>query len=75
LRLAGNEGQAQYQNRAYLFGAAAEAMRRILIDRARQRLAAKRGDGVALVDIDEIEISSLAKDDHDLLAANEALEK
>ena len=42
LRLAGDEA-ARFENRAHFFGAAAEAMRRILIDRARRRLAAKRG--------------------------------
>lgn len=36
LRLAADEGQAQYQNRAHFFSAAAEAMRRILIDRSRK---------------------------------------
>src|ERR1700690_3505416 len=46
LRLAGDEA-ARFENRAHFFGAAAEAMRRILIDRARRRLAAKRGRGVA----------------------------
>jgi RNA polymerase sigma factor (TIGR02999 family) len=75
LRLAGDDGQAQYHNRAHFFGAAAEAMRRILIERARRRLAAKRGGGAQLLDTDEIEIPSPAPDDDRLLAVNEALEK
>jgi RNA polymerase sigma factor (TIGR02999 family) len=74
LRLAGNEA-ARFENRAHFFGAAAEAMRRILIERARRRLAAKRGSGVAPLDVDEIEIPSPALDDDSLLAVNEALEK
>jgi len=74
LRLAGSEG-ARFQNRAHFFGAAAEAMRRILIDRARRRLAAKRGSGVAPLDVNEIEIPSPALDDESLLLVNEALEK
>ncbi len=40
LRLVGNNGEAQFQNRAHFFAAAAEAMRRILIDRARRKRAA-----------------------------------
>ena len=50
-------------------------MRRILIDRARRRLAAKRGAGAEPLDVDEIEIPSPAPDDDSLLAVNEALEK
>jgi RNA polymerase sigma factor (TIGR02999 family) len=74
LRMGGGEG-AHFENRAHFFGAAAEAMRRILVERARRRLAAKRGGGVAPLDVDEIEIPSPAADDDSLLAVNEALEK
>jgi RNA polymerase sigma factor (TIGR02999 family) len=75
LRLAGNDGQAQFQNRAHFFGAAAEAMRRILIERARRRSAAKRGAGAEQVDIDDLKIAAPTADDDALLALNEALEK
>jgi RNA polymerase sigma factor (TIGR02999 family) len=74
LRLAGNEA-ARFENRAHFFGAAAEAMRRILIERARRRLAAKRGSGAEPLDVDVIEIPSPALDDEGLLRVNEALEK
>ena len=74
LRLAGDEA-ARFENRAHFFGAAAEAMRRILIDRARRRLAAKRGNGAEPLDADEVEIPSPAADDDTLLRVNEALEK
>jgi len=74
LRLGGSEAPS-FQNRAHFFGAAAEAMRRILIERARRRVAAKRGAGAAMVDVDEIEIPSPLADDDQLLAVNEALEK
>ena len=57
LRLGGSEAPP-FQNRAHFFGAAAEAMRRILIERARRRVAAKRGAGAAMVNVDEIEIPS-----------------
>jgi RNA polymerase sigma factor (TIGR02999 family) len=75
LRLSGSDGQAQFQNRAHFFGAAAEAMRRILIERARRRQAAKRGSGQSPLDLDELEIPSPATEDDQLLAVNEALEK
>jgi len=50
-------------------------MRRILIEHARRRLAAKRGAGVEVVDLDGLEISSPLADDEQLLAVNETLEK
>jgi len=74
MRLDGNDAPT-FQNRAHFFGAAAEAMRRILIEHARRRLAAKRGAGVDVVDLDGLEISSPLADDDQLLAVNEALEK
>ena len=74
LRLNGN-GSPRFENRTHFFGAAAEAMRRILIERASQRLAAKRGGGIEPLDIHEMEIASPAKDDAALLALDEALEK
>lgn len=74
MRLGGSDAPS-FQNRAHFFGAAAEAMRRILIEHARRRLAAKRGAGVEVVDLDALEISSPIADDDQLLAVNEALEK
>src|SRR3954470_22513313 len=74
LRLGGKD-PSRFENRAHFFGAAAEAMRRILIERARRRMAAKRGNGLAAVDIDEIDIPSPAPDDGQLLTINEALER
>jgi RNA polymerase sigma factor (TIGR02999 family) len=73
MRLGGDDVPS-FQNRAHFFGAAAEAMRRILIEHARRRLAAKRGAGVEVVDLDGLEISTPVADDQ-LLAVNEALEK
>jgi len=63
-----------WQNRAHFFGAAAEAMRRILIARARRKFTQRRGSGAEHVDADEIEITSPAPDDQ-LLALNEALDR
>ncbi len=63
-----------WQNRAHFFGAAAEAMRRILIARARRKGRQRRGSGAAHLDVDEIEIASPAPDDQ-LLALNDALDR
>jgi RNA polymerase sigma factor (TIGR02999 family) len=63
-----------WQNRAHFFGAAAEAMRRILIARARRKNAQRRGSGAAHVDLDGLEIASPAPDDQ-LLALNDALDR
>jgi RNA polymerase sigma factor (TIGR02999 family) len=73
LRLVGNENQ-EWNGRAHFFGAAAEAMRRILIENARRKGAARHGGGQARLDIQEMEISAAGKDD-ELLAVNEALDK
>ena len=74
LRLVDAEGQARFQNRAHFFGAAAEAMRRILIGCARRRKAQRRGGGQECVDLEEVEIAAPARDD-EMLAVDEALEK
>jgi RNA polymerase sigma factor (TIGR02999 family) len=74
LRLVDKDGQAQFQNRAHFFGAAAEAMRRILIDNARRKRARKHGGDPQRLDIDELEIAVVTEDDQ-LLAVNEALDK
>ena len=63
-----------WQNRAHFFGAAAEAMRRLLIARARRKQTQRRGAGAAHLNVDEIEIASPAPDDQ-LLALNEALDR
>lgn len=76
LRL-GGDAQPQWQNRAHFFGAAAEAMRRILIDRARRRHAVRRGGDRVRVDAEELErVASFdAASDDQLLAVHEALER
>ena len=71
LRLA--PGNQPWENRAHFFGAAAEAMRRILIDRARRRQAIRHGGGNEHVDILDVEIASPAADD-EILAVHDALE-
>ena len=73
LRVTGGKEQA-WDGRAHFFGAAAEAMRRILIDNARRKKALRHGAGQARVDSAEIEIVAPAPDEQ-LLAINEALDK
>lgn len=73
IKISGNE-KDQWNGRQHFFAAASEAMRRILVDRARRRLAAKRGGGEAVLDADEIDLPAPAPDDQ-LLALHEALEK
>lgn len=73
LKLVDSPAQS-WQNRAHFFGAAAQAMRRILIDRARHKRRQRRGAGVEHLDADTIEIAGPAPDDQ-LLALNEALDR
>ena len=73
LRLGGDE-QPTWENRTHFFCAAAEAMRRILIDRARRKQAVRHGGGQQRLDVDEVEIAAPMKDD-ELLAVNEALDR
>jgi RNA polymerase sigma factor (TIGR02999 family) len=74
LRL-GADAQPAWKNRAHFFAAAAEAMRRILVERARRRTALKRGGGAEHVSLEEMEIPIVVADDERLLAVDEALEK
>ena len=64
----------QWRDRAQFFGAAAEAMRRILVEAARRRLAAKRGSGGDAISLEEVEVpDSLA--DQRLLEVHEVLDR
>jgi RNA polymerase sigma factor (TIGR02999 family) len=73
LRL-GADDQPKWQNRAHFFGAAAEAMRRILIGRARRRNAQRRGGGQLPFNVDDFDVTAPMDDDR-ILAVNDALEK
>jgi len=73
LRVTGGKEQ-DWDGRAHFFGAAAEAMRRILIENARRKKALRHGGGQARLNSAEIEIEAPAPDDQ-LLAINEALDK
>jgi RNA polymerase sigma factor (TIGR02999 family) len=73
LPLAGN-GRCQWENRAHFFGAASEAMRRILIERARRKSRLKRGRGQIPVSLEALELAAPMPDDKVLLL-DEALER
>lgn len=71
LRLAKND--VRWENRAHFFGAAAEAMRRILIEHARARLAEKRGGGAERVTFDDIQVAA-DDPDVDVIALSDAID-
>jgi RNA polymerase sigma factor (TIGR02999 family) len=73
LRLGGDE-QPEWQNRAHFFAAAAEAMRRILIDNARRKQTLRHGGGEQRVNLAALELA-VNLDDEQLLALSEALEQ
>jgi len=73
LRL-GADAQPAWKNRAHFFGAAAEAMRRILVENARRKHRLKRGGHLVRVELDAVEIPSPMPDE-DLLAMDEALDR
>jgi RNA polymerase sigma factor (TIGR02999 family) len=73
LKVAGS-GRQQWRDRRHFFGAAAEAMRRILIDRARKRNRTRHGHRLSRVDLQQIEIAETATD-RQLLAVDGALQK
>jgi RNA polymerase sigma factor (TIGR02999 family) len=66
LQLAGKE-ERTWNDRAHFFRAAAQAMRRILVDRAREKSALKRGSGMRKVNIDDFDLAFTGRDDRILL--------
>jgi RNA polymerase sigma factor (TIGR02999 family) len=73
LRLVGNTNP-NFSGRAHFFGVAAEAMRRILIEKARRKRAQRHGGDHQRVDMEVVDIAGPGDDDQ-LLAVNEALDK
>jgi RNA polymerase sigma factor (TIGR02999 family) len=74
LRLVGGRDEPRWDGRAHFFAAAAEAMRRILVESARRRRSLKRGGDCDRLDLDEAEIA-LPQPREDLLALDEALDR
>jgi RNA polymerase sigma factor (TIGR02999 family) len=72
LRLVGSESSGSYRDRNHFFAMAATAMRRILVDGARAKLAEKRGGGHAHGPLEDV---AVAPPDEEVLALHEALEK
>ena len=72
VRLVGPEPEQQWNGRGHFFAAAAEAMRRILLDAARRKSRAKRGGGMARQNLDAID-PAVPEDSDDLVALDEAL--
>ncbi len=73
LRLSGTS-DARFANRAHFFAAAAEAMRRILVENARRKRRLKHGGGQRRVELDTLDVAITSDDDH-LLGVDEALDK
>lgn len=75
LRL-GADNQPNWESRAHFFGAAAEAMRRILIDHARRRHALRHGGDQQRVALDDVDLAGEGSgEDEHLLAVHEALDR
>ena len=74
LRLLRPDEQARFENRAYFFGAAAEAMRRILIESARRKQRLKHGGHLERVDVERIDVE-LPMPEDDLVILDQALER
>ena len=73
LRLMGDKAP-RFENRAHFFAAAAEAMRRILVESARRKKRLKHGGQLQRVDVDEVELALPLPND-ELLALDEALDR
>lgn len=71
LRLAGGDRQS-WDSRRHFFAAAAESMRRILVEKARRRLRIRHGGGLERVDVDDVEIPAGVREEQ-LVAMDEAL--
>jgi RNA polymerase sigma factor (TIGR02999 family) len=74
LRLVGEHDEERWDHRGHFFAAAAEAMRRILVEQARRKRAKKHGGGLVRHDADELEVQD-AEPREDLIALDEALTK
>ena len=74
VRLVGGPSEGKWSNRRHFFSAAAEAMRRILVDRARKKKTEKHGGGLKRVDLGDAELMCDGRDD-EIVALDEALSR
>lgn len=73
LRLIANTGHT-WENRRHFFAAASEAMRHILVDRARRKAAVRHGGNQTRLNLEDVSIASVVSDEH-VIVVNEALER
>jgi RNA polymerase sigma factor (TIGR02999 family) len=74
LRLVGNGAEPHWNSRGHFFAAAAEAMRRLLVERVRQKRRIRHGGGRARIDLENLDVEAERSAD-DLLALDEALQR
>src|SRR6266851_9478235 len=74
LRLIGSDKPQQWNGRGHFFGAAAEAMRRILVERARHKARLKHGGEMVRVDLTSLDLASTSEDEA-ILAVSDALDR
>ena len=74
LRLVGAEQGQPWDSRGHFFAAAAEAMRRLLVESARRKQSLKRGEGLARQPLNELEIAA-PESRYDVLALSDALDQ
>lgn len=72
IRLVGNDNSIEWKGRGHFFGAAAEAMRRILVERARKRLSQKHGGKMQRIEM-AAELAQMPMQDSELIELDEAL--
>ena len=75
LKLTGGEVERRWNDRTHFFAAAAEAMRRILVDNARRKRCVRHGGELERVDLAAIQVSALVRDEDELLVVHEALDE
>jgi RNA polymerase sigma factor (TIGR02999 family) len=79
LRLVGSDPERPWNGRGHFFGAAAEAMRRILVERARHKRRLRHGGALGRIDLDRVDLDRVAvaadPSSDDLLALDEALDR
>ncbi len=74
LRLVGDHRERLWNSRGHFFAAAAEAMRRILVENARRKAALKRGGNLERLDVADLDLAAPADDDQ-ILAVHDALDR
>ena len=70
-----DQSRANWKNRAQFYGVAANMMRRILVDHARSRSSARRGDGERAISLDELRDAAPSTNQIDMLALSDALDR